>query len=226
MVFHHWHSGIDKDAFQHTQGPMAARHLHATGLSWNSWLLKYAEWCIRSPRNVGNQWGGKAPIPTRLYRKSNDLQIYIYILCLHQCMNKVSLCKSIHPVERCSKLQLKLTGNYSCCWIYLAFYWYLSLSLSLSLYLSICLFIYFFCCFLALLFSLFMCFLYSSLPPFLFIIFFSVLFCSFVSFLFSSLLFSYFVFLLLCLFIYSFIPFFILSISHSLTLSLSQSINQ
>ena len=78
----HWHSGIDKDAFQHTQGPMAARHLHATGLSWNSWLLKYAEWCIRSPRIDGNQWGGKAPIPTRLYRKSNDLkkkEIYIYI---------------------------------------------------------------------------------------------------------------------------------------------------
>ena len=223
MVFHHWHSGIDKDAFQHTQGPMAARHLHATGLSWNSWLLKYAEWCIRSPRNVGNQWGGKAPIPTRLYRKSNDLHIYIYILCLHQCMNKVSLCKSIHPVERCSKLQLKLTGNYSCCWIYLAFYWYLSVSLSPS----ISLYVYSFTSFVV--FSHY-CFLYlcaSFIHPFLpsFLLF-SFLFYSVHLFLFFSLLFSYFVFLLLCLFIYSFIPFFFLSISHSLTLSLSQSINQ
>jgi len=157
-------------------------------------------------------------------------------LCLHQCMDKVSLCKSIHPVERCSKLQLKLTGNYSCCWIYLAFYWYVSVSVSLSLSpslsLSICLYsftsfvVFWHYCFLYLVAS----FIHPFLPSFLF---FSFLFYSVHVFLFFSLLFSslilfffYCVYLSIPLFLFFFSLSLNLSLSHSLALSINQSINQ
>ena len=156
--------------------------------------------------------------------------IYIYILCLHQCMNKVSLCKSIHPVERCSKLQLKLTGNYSCCWIYLAFYWYLSVSLSLSLplslYMSIHLLLLLFSCIIVFFIYVLPLFIPSSLP-FYYFLFCSILFICFFSFLFSSLLlfcFSFIVFIYL--FLYSFFYSLYLSLSHSLALSINQSINK